>query len=132
MSDWKDVVPYFSGDAVAHLATINEDGGPHVVAVWVGPQGDDQLTFFMEAGSRKDHNLMRDPRAALSTTAKGNPLSMATVRGEVVERLVNDAAVEVADRLSRAYAGRDYEIRSGLVAYILKPTVAWARDYSGE
>lgn len=132
VSDWKDVVPYFSADAMVHLATINEDGGPHVVPVWVGPYGDDRLTFFMESGSRKDTNLTRDPRAALSTTENGNPFSMATVRGKVVARLDGEAAVEIADRLSRVYTGHDYEIRGGLVAYVLEPTVAWARDYSGE
>ncbi|NYF11642.1 PPOX class probable F420-dependent enzyme [Leifsonia sp. AK011] len=132
MSDWNDVVPYFSGDAIVHLATINEDGSPHAVPVWVGPYGDGQLTFFMVAGSRKDDNLQRDPRAALSTTENGNPFSMATVRGEVVARLSGEAAVEIADRLARTYTGSDYDIRSGLVAYVLKPTVAWARDYSGE
>ncbi|MDH6181839.1 PPOX class probable F420-dependent enzyme [Microbacteriaceae bacterium SG_E_30_P1] len=130
MSDWNDVVPYFDGSAVAHLATINEDGSPHAVAVWVGPHGDGELEFFMEAGSRKDRNLQRDPRFALSTTRKGNDFAMATVRGEVVERLTGDAAVAVADRLSNLYSGKDYNIRSGLAAYVVRPRVAWQADYS--
>ena len=132
MSDWNDVARYFDGDAVAHLATINEDGSPHVVPVWVGREGDGDLTFFMTAGSRKDRNLARDARAALSTTTPGNPLDMATVRGEVVERFEGERAVEVADRLSRTYAGHDYEVRSGLAAFVFRPRVWWARDYSAE
>ena len=130
MSDWKDVAPYFAGDALAHLATINDDGSPHVVPVWVDREGESDLTFFMTAGSRKDRNLSREPRAALSTTTPGNPLDMATVRGEVVERIEGARAVEIADRLSRKYSGHDYELRSGLVAFVLRPSVSWAQNYS--
>ena len=130
MSDWKDVAPYFAGDALAHLATINDDGSPHVVPVWVDREGESDLTFFMTAGSRKDRNLSREPRAALSTTTPGNPLDMATVRGEVVERIEGARAVEIADRLSRKYSGHDYELRGGLVAFVLRPSVSWAQNYS--
>jgi len=145
VAEWSDVARYLTTDALAHLATLGKDGGPRSVPVWVGihdglpdsPGGStDDLTggqglaFFTEEGSVKDRNLARDPRLALSVTAPGNPLSMATVRGEVVTRLTGEAAMAVVDRISHAYTGGPYEIRSGFVAFLVRPTSWWANDYS--
>jgi PPOX class probable F420-dependent enzyme len=132
MSDWSEVAPHFSGTAVAHVATIEEDGGPHVVPVWVGREGASALVFFTVEGSRKDRNVARDPRVALSITAPDNAFDMATVRGVVVDRLEGERAMEVVDRLSHVYTGGPYEQRSGFVAFVVEPTTWWARDYSAE
>lgn len=129
MADWDDVVRYFSTDAVAHLATIGKDGGPRSVPVWVDVRGT-ELLFFTEEGSVKDRNLARDPRLALSVTAPGNPLSLATVRGEVAERLTGEAAMAVVDVVSRAYTGEDYPQREGFVAFVVRPTSWWANDFT--
>ena len=106
--NWTDVRPYFDRVALAHAATLMPDGGPHTVPVWVGTT-DDGLEFFMETGSRKDRNLAADPRVAFSVTNPENPFDMAFVRGRAVERLEGEAAMEVADRLSRKYTGADYD-----------------------
>jgi PPOX class probable F420-dependent enzyme len=127
--EWAEVRGYFEGDAVAHVATLMPDGAPHSVPVWVGVDGD-RLVFFMEAGSWKDRNLSADPRVAFSVTAPGNPLDMAFVRGRAVERLEGEAAMVHVDRLARKYTGSDYGLREGMVAYLVEPEVAWARDHS--
>lgn len=141
MAEWSDVARYLSTDAVVHLATLGKDGGPRSVPVWVdvhdslpdggdgGPTGGQGLAFFTEAGSVKDRNLSRDPRLALSVTAPGNPLSMATVRGEVVARLTGDEATTVVDRISRAYTGGPYEVDGEWVVFLVRPTSWWATDY---
>lgn len=139
MTEWSDVARYLSTDALAHLATLGKDGGPRSVPVWVdvhdhlpggsGPTGGQGLAFFTEAGSVKDRNLARDPRLAISVTAPGNPLSMATVRGEVVARLTGDEAMTVVDRISHAYTGGPYEVRGEWVAFVARPTSWWANDY---
>lgn len=128
---WNDVRHYFERDIVAHVATIMPDGSPHSVPVWVGVEGD-LLTFFSIAGSRKDTNLQRDPRVAVSVTDPGNMLDMAFVRGRMVRRMEGDAAMPIVDRIARRYTGSDYDIRSGLAVFLVTPDVCWARDYAAE
>jgi hypothetical protein len=52
-------------DAVAHVVTLDEDGGPQVTAAWVGLDGD-EIVFATLPDQRKLKNLRRDPRIALS------------------------------------------------------------------
>lgn len=131
MTDWNEIAPMFAGTAVAHLATVGKDGGPRSVPVWIDVEGDTDLAFFTEAGSLKDRNIQRDPRVALSVTHPANPLDMATVRGDVVERIEGEGALAITDRISIKYTGAPYEVRSGLVAFVVRPTSWWGRDYAG-
>ena len=128
-SEWADVRRYFDTDAVAHVATLMPDGAPHSVPVWVGLEGDG-LAVFMIAGSRKDRNLQADPRVAISVTSPANPLDMAFVRGRAVRRLEGDDAMPIIDRISRAYTGEPYALRTGMAAFLIEPEVSWARDYA--
>ncbi|GGH36520.1 TIGR03618 family F420-dependent PPOX class oxidoreductase [Microbacterium album] len=128
-TDWSSVRRYFETDAVAHVATLMPDGAPHSVPVWVGVEGEG-LAIFMLAGSRKDRNLQRDPRVALSVTSPGSDLDMAFVRGRAVARIEGDDAMPLVDRIARAYTGDPYPIRAGLAAYLIEPAVCWARDYT--
>jgi PPOX class probable F420-dependent enzyme len=50
---------------LAHLATIDEDGAPHVTLAWVGLEGEDVVigTLFDQ---RKLRNMRRDPRVTIS------------------------------------------------------------------
>ncbi len=52
-------------DALAHVATIDEDGKPHVTCAWVGVQ-DDRIVLATLVDQRKLKNLRRDPRVTLS------------------------------------------------------------------
>lgn len=130
MKSWTEVARYFTGDQVTHLATLNKDGGPHVVPVWVEPHGDTDLVFFCETGSRKDRNVTRDPRVAFSVTGPGNPLDMATVKSEVVERIEGERAMAIVDLISHAYTGKDYDVREGFVAFVVRPRTWWSNDYT--
>lgn len=50
---------------LAHLATVNEDGAPHVTVAWVGLEGEEIVigTLFDQ---RKLRNMRREPRVTLS------------------------------------------------------------------
>ncbi len=51
------------------LATVNEDGSPHVTAVgavWV----DGTFWFQTGAGTRKGHNVARDPRCSIAVSIR--------------------------------------------------------------
>lgn len=132
MKPWAQARRLLETDAVVHVATLTPDGAPHVVPVWVDLHGEDDLAFFTVEDSRKDRHIARDPRVAFSVTDPGQPLSMATVRGEVVERLEGDAAMEVVDRISRAYTGEPYGERTGFVAFVVRPTSWWSNDFSDD
>jgi nitroimidazol reductase NimA-like FMN-containing flavoprotein (pyridoxamine 5'-phosphate oxidase superfamily) len=61
---------------LAHVTTINPDGGPQVSAVWVGLEGDD-IGIGHLMGGRKVTNIERDPRVALTVEVDGaNPMGM--------------------------------------------------------
>lgn len=129
--DFADVRHYFETTAPVHVATVMPDGGPHVVPVWIGVEGG-RLAFFSDAGSRKDRNVQRDGRVAASVTAPDQPLDMAFVRGRVVERVEGDAALAIVDRIAQAYTGADYDVREGLVVFLVEPEVCWSHDYSAD
>ncbi len=129
MKDWNDAARLFSTTAVGHLATLQPDGAPQVVPLWIDRHGDERLVFFSGAGSRKDRNVTRDPRIAISITAPDDPYVMAAVRGTVVERVEGEAGMALIDGLSQKYAGKPYDVREGLVAFVVEPTSWWSHDY---
>jgi PPOX class probable F420-dependent enzyme len=123
-----DVRALFEGANFGHVATTLPSGAPHTVPVWVGIEGG-RIAFLTGPGSRKARNLDRDPRLAISITARDQPHSMAQVRGRVAERLEGDAAFEVIDRLSHKYIGQPYPIRSDRVVFLVEPERAWAQTF---
>jgi PPOX class probable F420-dependent enzyme len=93
-------------DAVAHVVTIDEDGGPQVTAAWVGLDGD-EIVLATIPEQRKLRNLRRDPRIALSvpsaTTNEWGLLECLVVYGSA--RVTEGSAAEVLQRLARTYIG---------------------------
>jgi PPOX class probable F420-dependent enzyme len=102
-----------------HVATRMPDGSPHSVAVWVGMEGG-RVVFFTQESSRKARNLAGDPRIAVSVIDRDNPYRTARVRGRVAATREGDAALEVIDRLSQKFTGKDFPMRSGTV-YEIEP-----------
>jgi len=108
----------FSGGNFVHLATILPDGAPHSVPLWtiVVPrrlEDEPRIAFFTQPASRKARNLARDPRVALSVVDRANPYRRAWARGRVTETLEGERALEVIDRISHAYIGTPFPMRSG-------------------
>jgi PPOX class probable F420-dependent enzyme len=95
-------------DAVAHVVTIDEDGGPQVTLAWVGTDGDEIVLATMP-DQRKLRNLRRDPRIALSvpstTTNERGLLEYLVVYGTA--RVTEGGAAEVLQRLAHTYLGPD-------------------------
>ena len=97
-----------SGPHLAHLVTIDPDGGPHLSCVWVGVDGDD-VVFASLGPWRKLRNLERDPRVGLSVESPVvNDVGMreylvihGTARAEA------GGAPELLQELARVYAGPD-------------------------
>jgi PPOX class probable F420-dependent enzyme len=113
---------------IAHVATVLPDGAPHSVPVWIGSEGD-RLAFLTSPNSRKARNLAREPRVAISITDRGNPHTMAQIRGRVTERLEGDAAWVIIDRLSHKYIGQPYPLRTDRVVFLVQAERAWGMAF---
>lgn len=101
--DWSDIVERLDAGSApapdAHnarttwLATINEDGSPHLTAVgaiWL----DGSYWFQTGAGTRKSHNVARDPRCSISTSIRD------------ADVVIEGAAVRVTDPTTVARAAK--------------------------
>ncbi len=93
-------------DAVAHVVTIDRDGGPQVTAAWVGLEGD-QIVLATLPDQRKLRNLRRDPRIALSIPSRSmnawGLLEYLVVYGTA--RVTEGGAAEILQRLAHTYLG---------------------------
>jgi len=117
---------------VGVLATLDPDGSPHVVPMWVAPRTDD-IVMATSSRSRKVRNLGRDPRATLVVhdSRPGSEVCGFSVRGRV-DVVAGDAALDLAEFVHRRYlseAGRALpETREFLafddVALVLRPDMA--------
>ena len=96
------------GDSVAHVVTIDEDGGPQVTAAWVGMDGD-EIVMATLPDQRKLANLRRDPRIAVavssSTRNQWGLLEYLVVYGTA--RVTEGGAAELLQRLAHTYLGPD-------------------------
>mgnify|MGYP001595739911 CR=1 FL=1 len=93
---------------LAHVVTLDPDGGPQVSCVWVGVDGDD-IVFGSIGPWRKLRNLQRDPRVGLSIEAPSrNDMGMQhylVVHGTA--RIETGGAPELLQELARVYIGPD-------------------------
>jgi PPOX class probable F420-dependent enzyme len=92
---------------LAHFTTINEDGSPHTVIVWVGVDGD-QVVIGKMAEDKKVRNIRRDPRVSFSMEAEGSSHGMANyLVVEGTAEVVPGGAPELLQKLARTYIGPD-------------------------
>ena len=107
----------FGGGHVVHLTTLRPDGAPQSRPVWTIVH-DGNIVFFTQPASPKARDIARDPRVALSVADKANPYRSAWVRGRVDRVIEGDEALEIIDRISDAYIGEPFTMRSGTVFVI--------------
>ena len=117
------------------LATLDEDGYPHVVPLGYYRVGDD-VCLGTPDGTRKVRNAERDPRASLVVTGsrESGDLSGVLLQGdlEVVRDPAERAALEREARRQRGEPDDDApaEPRPGSVMLRLRPrrTISWRYD----
>jgi PPOX class probable F420-dependent enzyme len=109
--------------AFAHLATLMPDGSPHVSPVWFDFDGR-RLRVNSARGRRKDRNMRRDPRVALSIQDPADPYRYVQIRGRVVE-ITERGADEHIDALAHRYLGVERYPNRGpgevRVLYVIEP-----------
>lgn len=100
--------PILEGPNLAHVVTIDPDGGPQVSCVWVGLDGD-EVVFASLGPWRKLRNLERDPRIALSLeSTEVNQMGMReylVLQGTA--RVEPGGAPEMLQQLAHVYIGPD-------------------------
>ena len=92
-------------NSFAFLATLMEDGSPHVSPVWIDIV-DNIILINTAKGRIKQRNVSRDPRVSISLIDDENPYSMVTIRGKVIEQ-TSIGADEHIDKLAKKYLNTD-------------------------
>jgi PPOX class probable F420-dependent enzyme len=100
----EDQVALLREKVLAHVATVMPDGSPHVTPVWVDTDGEAVL-FNTAKGRLKYRNLSRDPRVAISLSAKDNDYRTVVMRGRA--EFIEEGADAHIDRLAKKYTGAD-------------------------
>ncbi len=90
-----------AGTRTGHLATVRDDGRPHVAPIWFVVEGD-HLVFTTWHDSVKGRNLRQAGRAAISVDDARPPYSFVAVEGEVT---IDDDVAE-ARRVATVIGGR--------------------------
>ncbi|MEV6799741.1 PPOX class F420-dependent oxidoreductase [Micromonospora rifamycinica] len=89
---------------LAHVATIEADGTPHVTPVWVDVDGD-HILFNTALGRQKHLNIARNPVVAVSVVDRADDFRTLWVRGTA--EFVTEGADAHIDRLAKKYLGQD-------------------------
>ncbi|MEH0824477.1 MULTISPECIES: PPOX class F420-dependent oxidoreductase [Micromonospora] len=89
---------------LAHVATIEADGTPHVTPVWVDTDGE-HIVFNTAKGRQKYLNMSRNPVVAVSVADKADDFRTLWIKGTV--EFVTEGADEHIDRLAKKYLGQD-------------------------
>jgi len=99
------------GKNFASLATLMNDGSPHVAPTWVDYDGN-MILINTASGRIKEKNVKHDKRVALCIPDNNNPYNMVTIRG-TVEEITEKNADQHIDKLAKRYLGLDkYPFRS--------------------
>jgi len=95
----------FQKKAFANLAPLMPDGRPQVTPVWCDFDGTHVIVNSAK-GRRKDRNMRRDPRVALSIMDPDNPYRYLEIRGRVVE-ITEQGADGHINKMAKKYLSLD-------------------------
>jgi PPOX class probable F420-dependent enzyme len=99
----ENISELFGRRNLAFVATLSEDGSPHVTPVWADMEGDLILINTSEASAKTRH-VSKDPRVGISLVDQFNPYNMVTIKGRVVE-MTSEGADEHLHKLAKRYLG---------------------------
>jgi PPOX class probable F420-dependent enzyme len=88
------------------LATVREDGRPHVAPIWFLLDGDD-LVFTTWHDSVKARNMQRDGRVSICVDEETPPYAFVLVEGTITFSEDADERVLWATRIAERYMGSD-------------------------
>lgn len=117
----EDDLRLLRGPNFAHFVTLNPDGSPHVAPIWIDVDDDGNVVVNSAVGRKKDRNIRRDPRVAVSVHEQADPYVRTVINGTVVSIETGDEAEEHIDRLNQRYHdGERWTYRDGQVRVIYR------------
>ena len=119
-TQWKAFVE--AGTRTGKVATVREDGRPHVVPIWFVLDGDD-LVFMTGADSVKGRNLRRTGQCSLCVDDEVPPFSFVSVSGTVaidddVEAMLS-WSIKIAERYMGAERAEEFGRRNAVPGELL-------------
>jgi PPOX class probable F420-dependent enzyme len=124
-----------AGTRTAKLATVREDGRPHVAPIWFVLDDDGTLVFTTGAGTMKGRAIQRHPAVCLCVDDEAPPFAFVMVDGTAETSEDPDTLLEWAIRIGARYMGPDqaeaYGRRNGVPGELLvrvTPTRIVAKD----
>ena len=101
-----EVAAFLAGSRKLQLATINQDGTPHLVAMYYVLL-DGRIAFWTYRASQKARNLARDPRVTCLVEAGEQYFDLRGVQVQGAVRTVEDpaAVLEIGRRIAAVMAG---------------------------
>ncbi|HWE63560.1 MAG TPA: PPOX class F420-dependent oxidoreductase [Chloroflexota bacterium] len=92
------------GTRTGKLATVRDDGRPHVVPIWFVLDGE-TVVFTTGESSVKGRNIARDPRVALCVDDQQPPFSFVLVEGTAETAPNPPEMLEWSIRIAERYMG---------------------------
>jgi PPOX class probable F420-dependent enzyme len=136
-----EIEAFLAGSLVARLATLREDGTPHLTPVWfVYERG----IFYFTLGQRRRHlrNLRRDPRATLLVDVDervrdgaGGDVRAVMIRGTATIDATPEVVAAYGARIDARYVAPDDDASDDVLAetyelVALTPTSTLSWDFS--
>ena len=116
-----DDLALVKGQNFAHFVTLNEDGTPHVAPLWIDADDDGHVLVNSAVGRKKDRNIRRDPRVAVSIHAQDDPYTWTAINGTVISIETGDEAEAHIDFLNQKYLdGERWEYVPGSVRVLYR------------
>jgi PPOX class probable F420-dependent enzyme len=91
------------GKNFAHVVTLNPDGSPHVAPTWIDVDENGNVLVNSAVGRKKDRNIRRDPRVAVSVHDQEDPYTWTAISGTVISIETGDEAEAHIDALNQKY-----------------------------
>lgn len=124
-----------AGTRTAKLATVREDGRPHVAPIWFVLDEDGTLVFTTGAGTLKGRAIQRHPAVCLCVDDETPPFAFVMIDGTAETSEDPETLLDWAIRIGARYMGPDraeeYGRRNGVPGELLvrvTPTRMVARD----
>ncbi|XTZ17002.1 PPOX class F420-dependent oxidoreductase [Micromonospora echinospora] len=99
-----DDIALLNEPQLAHVATIEADGTPHVTPVWVDTDGE-HVIFNTAKGRVKHRNMERNPVVAISVSDRANDYRTLWIKGTV--EMTTEGADAHIDRMAKKYLDKD-------------------------
>lgn len=94
------------GTKTGKLATVREDGRPHVTPIWYQLDGED-LIFNTHIDTVKAKNMARDPRISIAIDDQTPPYSYVTIEGTVTFSQDPEELLRWATKIGGRYMGEN-------------------------